>query len=117
MFADPIADITYATVAQTLPRVSTSGSKSVYRKNDGSLVITISHSNTGKNRIRSMARLDRNVDVNADSILENVGVYLVIDRPTSGFSETDVVNQVTCLTGFLTASTNAAIKKLNATES
>lgn len=116
MFADPIASITYNSVAMTLPRVSTTGLKSVYRKSDGSLVVTISHT-PSKNRVRSMFRLDRNVDVNADNVLETYGAYLVIDRPVSGFSETDVVNLVTCLTGALTASTNAAIIKLNGQES
>jgi hypothetical protein len=114
-FADPVADVTYATVAQTLPRISTSGSLSKYRKSDGSLVMTISHQ-TNRNRIRSMVRLDRNADTNADGILESYGAYLVLDRPTSGFAEADVVNLVTALTGFLTASTNAAIKKINSLE-
>lgn len=117
MFADPLASVTYATVAQTLPRVSTSGSKSVYRKSDGSLIMTLSHQSS-KNRVRSMARLDRNIDTDANSILDTgCGVYLVIDRPVTGFSETDVVDQVTCLVGTLTASTNAGLKKLYAQES
>lgn len=115
-FADPIANVIYATVAQTLPRISTSGGKSVYRKSDGSLVATISHTSSG-NRIRSMLRLDRNIDVNADNVLETYGAYLVLDRPVSGFSETDVINLITCLTGLLTASSNAAIIKLNSQES
>jgi len=115
MFADPIANVTYNAVAQTLPRISTTGTKSVYRKSDGSLVATISHSNSG-NRIRSMCRLDRNVDVNSDNVLETYGAYIVLDRPVSGFSETDVINLITCLTGLLTASSNAAIIKLNSQE-
>lgn len=117
MFADPIANVTYNSVAMTLPRTSTSGSKSTYRKSDGSLVVQVSHSNTGKSRVRSMIRIDRNVDVNADTVLETYGAYIVLDRPVSGFSETDVINLITCLTGMLTASSNAAISKLYAQES
>lgn len=116
MFADPIANVSYNSSAQTMPRVSTNGSKSVYRKSDGSLVATISHT-PARNRVRSMIRFDRNVDVNSDNVLESYSAYLVIDRPISGFSETDVVNLVTCLTGTLTASSNAAISKLFAQES
>lgn len=116
MFADPIANITYATVAQTLPRTNTSGGKSTYRKSDGSLVLTISHQQSAK-RIRSMYRLDRNIDANTDGVYETCGVYIVVDRPVSGFAEADVVNQVTCLTDSLVASTNAGIKKLYGTES
>lgn len=116
MFADPIANVTYNSVAQTLPRTSTQGNKSVYRKSDGSLVATISHQSS-KNRIRSMLRLDRNIDVNSDNVLETYGAYVVLDRPVSGFSETDVINLVTALTGLLTASSNAAITKLYSQES
>jgi len=116
-FADPIANVTYATVAQTLPRISTSGTKSIYRKSDGSLIVTLSHL-TSKNRVRSMARLDRNIDTDANSILDtNSAVYVVWDRPLTGFSETDVVDQTSCLFGMLTASTNAGIKKMYAQES
>jgi len=116
MFADPIANVTYATVAQTLPRISTTGNKSLYRKADGSLAITTSHQSS-KNRIRSMLRIDRNVDVNADNVLETYGAYIVLDRPVSGFSQTDVENLITCLTDLLQASSKAAIGKLYAQES
>ncbi len=115
MFADPIANVTYATVAQTLPRTSTVGNKSTYRKSDGSLVATISHQ-TNKLRVRSMFRLDRNIDTNADGVLETYGAYLVLDRPVSGFSLTDCENLITCLTDLLQASTKAAIGKLYAQE-
>lgn len=112
-YADPNVDITYATVNQSLPRIySASPNKGAYRKTTGEFVLTISHLNSG-NRVRSMYRLDRFVDVNADNILESYGAYLVLDRPLTGFSETDVVNLVTALCGGLTASSGASIKKLN----
>jgi len=117
MFADPIANVTYNAVAQTVPRISTSGGKSIYRVADGSLVVTISHQVINNGKVRSLLRIDRNVDVNSDLTLENEAAYLVLERPATGFSETDTVNLVTCLTGLLTASTNAAIKKLHAQES
>lgn len=116
MFADPIANVTYNSVAQTLPRISTNGLKSVYRTADGSLVITISHTNSSK-RVRSMFRIDRNIDVNSDNVLETYAAYTVIDRPVSGFSSTDVVNLVTCLVGVLSASSYAATLKLYGGES
>lgn len=116
MFADPIANVTYDSVAQTLPRITQSGAKSKYQKADGSLAITISHQLTGNQKVRSMCRLDRNIDVNSDLVLEAESAYVVIERPITGFSETDTVNLVTCLFGMLTASTNAGIKKLHAQE-
>lgn len=117
MFADPIANITYNGVAQTLPRVSTTGTKSIYRAADGSLVLTISHTTLGNGLVRSLYRLDRFVDVNADLSLERDTHYYVRERPATGFTETDAVNAATCLFGSLTASTNAGIKKLNGQES
>lgn len=117
MFADPIANITYNGVAQTLPRVSTSGTKSVYRAADGSLILTVSHSTLPSGRVRSLYRLDRFVDTNSDGVLEQNTHYYVHEKPVSGFTETDVVNAATCLFGSLTAGTNAGIKKLNGLES
>lgn len=116
MFADPLANVTYDSVAQTLPRVSQSGQKSIYQKADGSLTMTISHQLAGSGKIRSVCRLDRFVDVNSDLELEQEAVYVVLERPKTGFSETDTVNLFSCLFGMLTAGTNAGIKKLHAQE-
>jgi len=116
LFADPIPNITYATVAQTLPRISTSGARSVYRSADGSLVLTVSHQTTREGKIRSLFRLDRNVDVNSDLVLETESAHVVLERPASGFSETNSVDLLTCLFGALTASTNSGAKKLHAME-
>jgi len=116
MFADPLANVTYNSVSQTLPRVSQNGQKAIYRSADGQFVATISHS-TSRNRTRSMCRLDRYADVNSDTVLETEGAYVVFDHPPSGFSETDAINLLTCLFGILTSSTNAGIKKLNGGES
>jgi hypothetical protein len=117
MFADPIPNITYNSVAQTLNRISNVGQKSIYQTVDGSLVLTISHQKSGAGKLRSVMRLDRHVDVNADLVLETESVYIVRERPLSGFTETDAINAITCLCNALTAGTNAGIKKLNAQES
>jgi hypothetical protein len=117
MFADPIPNITYDSVAKTLARISSVGQKSIYQTSDGSLVATVSHQKSGSGKIRSVFRLDRNVDVNSDLVLETQSCYVVVERPFTGFSETDTINIVTCLCNALTASTNAGIKKLYAQES
>lgn len=116
MFTDPFPNFTYNGVGQTLPRISTSGTKSVYRTADGVFVLTVSHQTVANGKVRSMCRVDRNVDLNADLVLETEAAYVVLERPT-GFSETDTVNLLTALFGSLTASTNAGIKKLHAQES
>lgn len=111
-FADPIPNVTLSGAAQTLGRISTVGSKSIYRKTDGSLLYTVSHQNANKQRVRSMARLDQNIDINADLVLENMNAYVVVDRPVAGFTQTQYIDLVTCLFGSLTASTNAGLIKL-----
>lgn len=113
-FADPLANVTLATVAQTLPRTISVGQKTTYRKSDGTLIATVSHQATkGINpRVRSMLRLDQFLDTNSDLILEDLGVYIVIDRPLSGFTAAQVKDLVTCLTDLLQASSKAAVDKL-----
>lgn len=117
MFADPIPGFTYNSVGLTLPRISSTGTKSTYRTSDGVFVVTVSHQTGNNGLIRSMSRIDRNIDVNADNVLERESCYVVLERPASGFTETDAVNLLTCLFGALTASTNAGLKKLNGMES
>lgn len=109
-FADPMA-ITLATVAQSLPRISSGLAKSVYRKTDGSLLYTVSHQQN-KLRTRSVACLDHVIDVNADLLPENLDVHVVIDRPVVGFTQTQVIDLATCLFSSLTASSNAGLIKM-----
>jgi len=91
-FADP-QSITVNAVAQSMPRISTSGLKSVYQKADETYKLTVSHDVNAK-RIRTMYRID-NKAVVADPLtsandFENLAMYLVIERPNFGFSETQV---------------------------
>lgn len=117
MFADPLANVTYATVGQTLPRVASPNNKGMWRKSDGTLIATISHQTVNK-LVRSVLRLDRFADVvGSDGILEKESAYVVIERPVTGFSLTDTENLVTCLTDLLQASSKAAIGKLYNQES
>jgi hypothetical protein len=110
-FTDPLPNVTLATVAQTLPRTSSLGTKSLYRKADGSLLYTLSHQ-PNKLRVRSMARLDQFLDVNSDLILENQAWYLVNDRPLTGFTQQQVLDLGLCLLGSMTGSSNAAFGKI-----
>ncbi len=92
MFSDP-QTLTVATVAKVMPRVSTNGFSSVYQKDDGTYKFTISHA-TSNGRVRSMVRIDRR-EIVPDPLTsindyENLGIYLVVDRPEVGFSSTQV---------------------------
>lgn len=90
--ADP-QTITVNTVAQTLNRVSSEKSKSVYKTADEQYTFTVSHQESGK-RTRRMVRVDQRV-VAADPLTsvneyKSLGCYLVIDEPEYGFTDTQI---------------------------
>lgn len=93
MFADPQV-VTVNSVAQSMPRVESNGSKSVYRKADGTFSMILSHIKSGANRIRSMARVDQRAIVSdpltSTNDYETLSVYVVVDRPDYGFTQTQV---------------------------
>lgn len=117
MFNDP-QSLTVNGVAQSLPRVEMSGKKSIYEKNDGSFVLTISHTNASGNRLRSMVRVDQKSIVpdplTSVNDYETMSAYLVIDRPQAGFTATQVDHLVQALKAHLTT---AAVTQLYGTES
>lgn len=92
MFADPQV-VTVNAVAQSMPRVSVSGTSAIYQKSDETFKLTLSHVKSNQ-RIRSMARIDQRAIV-ADPLTsvndyETLSFYCVIDRPEVGFSVTQV---------------------------
>lgn len=119
-FADP-QSVTVNAVAQTLPRTPTATTYGVFTKDDGSYKLTISRTNSGK-RTRHLARLD-STKTAADplmagvNVLANMGVYLVIDVPRTGYTLAEQKQIVEALTGFLTASSGANVTKILGGES
>jgi len=117
MFSDP-QSLTVATVAQSMPRIETSGQKSTYQKADQTFTFQISHQATSGNRVRSMVRVDQRAVVpdplTSVNDYENLGVYLVIDRPLAGFSSTQVNDVVQALKTWLDST---AVGKLYGRES
>lgn len=116
MLVDPQV-VTIDAVAQSMPRISTSGLKSEYAKDDETHRLTISHLKSGK-RIRSMARLDKRAIV-ADPLTsvndyETLGFYVVIDRPEVGFT-IDQIDDV--VQGFKTWLTTAIVTALCGSQS
>lgn len=116
MFADP-QSITVNAVAQSMPRISSTGTKSTYRKSDGTYQLTISHSESN-NRVRSMARVDNKAIVtnplDSTNDFDTLSFYVVVDRPVFGFTQTQVDQLIA---GFKTWLDSAAITKLFAQES
>lgn len=118
MFSDP-QSVTVNAVAQSLPRTGATLNQGRFAKSDGSYVLSASHS-TGR-RTQHRIRLDgskivtdpltsdRNIPVSAS-------VYLVVDRPITGYTNDEVVQLVAALTSWLSAGTNANAIKLVGSE-
>lgn len=81
------------TVTVPLAKVSMNGRASQYENADGSLKLTISHSNGNRNR--SVVRLDRK-KVGADALNPATNkqyiesTYLVTDSPLTGFTDDEL---------------------------
>lgn len=110
MFSDP-QSITVNAVAQSLPRTGTSLNASQYKKDDGSYVLSVSHSTGRRNQHRvridgskivvDPLATDRNLPV-------SMSAYLVVDVPLAGYSVTEMAQLITALADWLKASTNTA---------
>lgn len=118
-FADP-QSVTVNAVANSLPRVSVNDSKSVYRKDDGNLELSISHAYSKRNR--RVIRIDSRKTA-ADPLFPtqntpyNMFAYVVVDVPKVGFTITEQKQIVDALTAYLTASSGAAVTRLLGGES
>lgn len=117
MLADP-QTITIDGSAITLPRVLTGTSEGLFEAG----LSTVSVQTTAKNaRIRTVARLAQS-KVTADplvsttNIMVNDSIALTINRPATGYSDDDVLKQVSGFITWLTAGTNANLKKIIAGE-
>lgn len=129
MFSDPLPNITLATVSQTLPRTKQTGSgksqTTVYTKADGSLVATIvidSYREANTDYLRARVIVEQYVTATDPFNAELTKKYrqrheYQFSRPTVVFTETQVIDMVNLVTGFLTATSNANAKKLNGGES
>ncbi|DAD50054.1 coat protein [ssRNA phage Zoerhiza.4_5] len=119
MFADP-QSVTIGS-AQSLARTGISGNTGSFTKDDGTVALSIAHSKSKANRVRSTARVDFS-KVAADPLVTGTNLrlsasaYIVIDKPLNGFTVAEVVQLVTGLTTWLTASTNANATKLGGGE-
>lgn len=112
--------VTIAAAPNTLPRTGTGPSSSVYLEADGDLAMTISH--TGGKRRRSVARLDRTKTaadplISAQNILHRFGVYLVVDKPVTGFTIAEQKDICLGLTAWLSDSSGANLVKFLGGES
>lgn len=110
-FSDP-QSITIDATPYSLPRISSQGASAIYASADETLTMKISHQES-KDRTRRMARLDlRTVAANpltAVNEYKTAGVYLVIDEPEYGFTDTELDDLVQALTVWLSSANVAKI--------
>ena len=106
----------------TAPRVSSGDFKSVYETSDGLNKLSVSTTETNSSRKRHLVRID--VSKLATNPFEetkkqeiSMSVYLVIDRPISGFSVSEAKKLVEGLVGLLSASTYSLTEKVIGSES
>jgi hypothetical protein len=103
-FSDPLS-LTYNAVATNHPRISSGNLSSKYATADGKYTVTMSHTTT-KTRERHLARVDERIvatdPISAANFFADLSVYLVIDNPNSGYTDTEIDYVVQALKGFLT---------------
>lgn len=118
-FSDP-QSVTINAVAQTLPRVGQGVDSGVFRKEDASVELKISHA-TGK-RVRRAIRLSHQ-KVAVDPLVPTVNapysmsVTLVVDTPKVGYTNAEAKQIVDALAAYLTASSGARVTQLLGGES
>lgn len=119
MLADP-QSVTINSVANSLPAVARGINQSSYQKDDGNVVLSVSHQ-YGK-RTRRTVRLDfskiaADPLVSAQNIKYSMSTYLVIDTPITGFTVAEAKLVVDGLTAYLTASSGAKVTSVLGGES
>lgn len=105
-FSDP-QTITINAVDKVCNLVEPGATKSVYATADEEVKLTISHQATSKDRTRRLARIDQRVvaadPLTSENEYKTTGVYLVIDEPEYGFSDTELDNLVQGFCAWLTS--------------
>jgi len=106
MFSDP-QSVTVNSVAQSLPAISRETDKSLYQKDDATYKLTIGHQYRPE-RSRFTVRLDAN-KVAADPLtsannkIYSQSVFLVIDKPVVGYTNTEAQLMASGLIAWLTS--------------
>lgn len=114
MFSDP-QSVTVNAVAQSLPRIGSSLNSGIYQKDDGSYVLTLSHSK-GKRTLHKL-RLDTTKVITDPfasdrSLPVGASILLTLDAPPVGYTNAELINLFVSVADWLKASTNANTIKL-----
>ncbi len=117
-----LADPQLATIgtAQTLPRILTGTQSATYQTADGVFFLSVKHQVTKsrKNTLVQIGRKKVTTDPLTDVKTEIVAtVNTVIARPLAGFTEAELLELLSGVAGWGSASTNANYKKVLGLES
>jgi len=97
--------VTVDSVATALDRTQDDKTSSIYSSADGTVKLTVSHQES-KARTRRMARLDKTIiaadPLTANNAYQKASVYVVIDQPSFGFTNTQLTGYANSLKAWLT---------------
>ncbi len=119
MFTDP-QSVTINAIANSLPRTDNDGQSASYTKDDGTVVLKVSHQETKNGRLRHAVKLDQSkiaADpfVAGNSRLQGASITVVIDEPSAGqFTNAELL---LLAKGLIAWSTDANLTKVIAGES
>jgi len=110
-FSDPVS-VTVNAVAKSLPRIySPGGTASNFKTSDDEFKLELSHQEVNGRRERHFVRLSQRkigADplVPATNIESKASVYLVLDNPVTGYSDTELGHLLKALCDFLNVTGN-----------
>lgn len=109
-FSDPIS-VTINGAAKSLPRVFAPNGPSTFKMTDDEFKLEISHQNIKGRRERHLVRLvQRKIGadplVPATNIESKCSVYLVLDNPVTGYTDTELGYLIAGFCAFVTNATN-----------
>lgn len=118
-FADP-QSLTFNAVATSFPRTSSGENIGEFKTADGVYKLSVSHQYGKRNR--HVIRIDQtkaaaDVLVPATNVIASASVYLVVDAPKYGFTNTELKYVVDGLSAYLAASSGAKVTQLLGGES
>lgn len=113
-YADP-QSVTINAVATSLPRTSSGKDTGGFASSDGTVTMSVSHSYGKKTRrvIRlNQSKVSADVLIPSQNVKSSMAVYMVVESPVNGFTNTEIKYLVDALTGYLAASSGAKVTQL-----
>lgn len=117
--SDP-QSVTINAVANSLPRTSSVGNSSTYTKDDGTVILSLAHSNGKRNRRKVGVKHNKfspDPYIPTTNLKTGMEVYMVIDTPISGYTNAEAKQVIDGFIAYLSASSGAIVTKILGGES